>query len=179
MITQLGSADDPSPPNDNSPENDHVISSDLPWKIKESLMSLNNTHETSCQNNFSFKGTFNKKFSLKDIAIAQILTMDQLRSNSKMINENDSNAFPTLSSLCLDILVSVSNDIGKYTLPYDILVHLIERLRKEEKVTDENLNAFYPLDNLNVEGNPITDRGLTYYAERSRHHVCLTVFFIN
>lgn len=134
-------------------------------------MSLLNTHEIPCHNNSLFKGVFNKKISLTDIVSSHKLTMDQLRSSNRIPDENDVLSFPTLNSICLDILVSLSNEIGKLSIPYDILIYLAERLRKEFRITDENLNVFYPLESLNLEGNMITDRGLTYYADRARHNV--------
>lgn len=85
--------------------------------------------------------------------------------------ENEDMKNNSLKLICLNYIIENDINISSLELPVDILEPLSHRLRKEEKINDNNLQIFYPLLNLDLEMNPITDRGLACFAERSMCNV--------
>lgn len=85
---------------------------------------------------------------------------------------------PPLKMICMDEIVKNFNAICGVNLPCDILKPLLDRLRIGEKIDDYNLHVFATLAHIDVHSNPITDRGMSFFAEKSKYIVCILSIFI-
>lgn len=93
--------------------------------------------------------------------------------------ESTDKEIKSLKLLCLNYIIENDIDITTLELPVDILEPLLQRFSKEEMINDNNLQIFFPLPYLNIGMNPISDKGLTHFAEKAMYNVSNQLLLIN
>lgn len=138
-------------------------------------MSTIQPSDISHQNTLSSEKSTQSQPRFKKRSKSTTESMNGARSDGLSIDERCH--IPPLKMICMEEVAKKFNTMCGVDLPCDILKPLLEKLRISEKIDDYNLHVFSTLAHIDVHNNPITDRGISFFAEKSKNTVCFHIHF--